>query len=250
MTALPDIGQLEAEIPEGTALDRLSAATVLADRLRARGDELLDHFVDAARADGASWSEIGGCLSTTKQAAQQRFAVLADPEPGKAPFGLIGAAAAVLNAAADEARELGHEYIRPEHIVLGLLAQPDELAARVLSELEVTPELARAKTEERLGRHAPRPEGSLGVAPPTKRLLAQARAIANSLDHTCPRTEHILLAATSPKLRSPAATLLADCGANPDDIRDHITRRLLQQAPELANRLRRRWLGSVRFIGM
>ena len=58
MPPLPDIDQLKAEIPEGTALDRLAAATLLADRLRARGDELLDHFVEAARANGASWSEI------------------------------------------------------------------------------------------------------------------------------------------------------------------------------------------------
>jgi Clp amino terminal domain, pathogenicity island component len=250
VTALPDIEPLKAKIPRGTALGQLMAAAAFAEQLRARGDELLDHFVDAARANGASWSEIGGCLSTTKQAAQQRFAVLADPEPGKAPFGLTGAAAAVLTDAADEARELGHEYIRPEHIILGLLARPYELAARVLSELGVTSELARAKIEERLGTHAPRPEGSLGVAPPTKRLLAQARAIANSLDHNCPRTEHILLAATSPRLRSPAATLLADCGANPDGVRDQTTRAVLQQAPELADRLRRRRLGSVRFVGM
>jgi Clp amino terminal domain, pathogenicity island component len=249
VTALPDIEQLKAEIPPGTALGRLMAAAVLAEQLRARGDELLDHFVDAARAGGASWSEIGGCLRTTKQAAQQRFAVLADPEPGTAPFGLTGAGAAVLACAADAARELGHEYIRPEHLVLGLLAQPDELAARVLAEFGVTAEIARAKIEERLGRYAARPDGSLGVAPPTKRLLAQARAIAKSLDHKCPRTEHILLAATSPKLHGPAATLLAESGANPDDVRDQITRTLLKQAPELADRLNRK-RSSIRFIGM
>ncbi len=101
-----------------------------------------------------------------------------------------------------------------------------------------------------LGRHAARPDGSLGIATPTKRLLAQARAIANSLDHKCPRTEHILLAATSPKLQSPAATLLAECGANPDGVRDRISRTLLQQAPELAGRLQRKRFGSIRFIGM
>jgi hypothetical protein len=250
VAALPDIEQLKAGIAPGTALDRLSAATVLAERLRAGGDELLDHFVEKARADGASWSEIGACLRTTKQAAQQRFAALADPHPGQAPFGLTGAGAAVLTSAADAARELGHEYVRPEHLILGLLAYPDELAARVLAALGVTPALARSKIEEGLGTWAPRPDGSLGVAPQTKRLLAHSRAIAKSLDHSCPRTEHILLAATSPKLHTTAATLLDECGADPERVRDQITRTLLQQAPELTGRLRRKRFGSIRITSM
>ena len=240
MTAVPDIDQLKAEIPPGAALDRLTTATGVAERLRARGDELLDHFVDAARAEGASWSEIGGCLRTSKQAAQQRFAVLADPSPGQLPFGLTGPAAVVFASAADAARELGHEYIRPEHLVLGLLAQPNELAARVLKELGVTPELARNRVEDRLGSRSPRPGGSLGVAPQTKRILAHSRAIAKSLGHKCPRTEHILLAATAPKLHSTAATLLAECGADPVRVCVELARALKHEAPEIASRLNNR----------
>jgi hypothetical protein len=239
VSALPDIEQLKAEVSPGDALDRLSAATVLADRLRARGDELLDHFVDAARADGASWSEIGSCLRTTKQAAHQRFAALADPSPGqRAPFGLTGSGAAALSSAADEARELGHQYVRPEHLILGLLTQPDELAARALGELGITPDLARTHIVERLGKSAPRPDGSLGVAPQTKRLLERARAIAKSLGHRCPRSEHILLAAVSPKLGSSAATLLAECGVEPEQISDGVTRTLVREDPDLAARVR------------
>jgi ATP-dependent Clp protease ATP-binding subunit ClpA len=194
--------------------------------------------VDAARASGASWSDIGSALGTSKQAAQQRFAALADPPDGKAPFGLTGTAADVLDAAAAQARELGHHYVRPEHLVLGLLAQPQELAAEVLTGLGVTPEAARPLVVERLGSGAPRPAGSLGAAPQTKRLLELARAIAKSLGHRCPKAEHILLAATSPKLHSPAATLLVECGASPDRVRDGLTRMLLQEAPELADQLR------------
>jgi len=244
VAGLPDIDQLKAEIPPGAALDRLSAATVLADRLRARGDELLDHFVDAARADGASWTEIGGCLRTTKQAAHQRFAALADPSPGQAPFGLTGAGAAVLNAAADEARALGHQHVRPEHLILGLLGQPDELAARSLGALGITADLVRARIQDRLGTRAPRPGGSLGVAPQTKRLLERARTIAQSLGHRCPRTEHILLAATSAKLQSPAATLLSECGVEPERVSDEVTGTLLREDPEVAARLRHQSLLS------
>ena len=210
----------------------------MAARLRSRGDELLDHFVDAARAGGASWSEIGCMLGTSKQAAHERFGALADPPPGQAPFGLTGTAAAVLSAAADLALELGHHFVKPEHLVLGLLAQPDELAAEVLAELAVTPDAARKLVAQRLGTGAPRPTGSLGVAPQTKRLLELARAIAKSLGNRCPKTEHILLAATSPKLHSSAAELLADLGASPERVRDQLSRMLLAEAPELAKRLR------------
>src|SRR5436305_8504439 len=238
MSALPSIDDLAAEIAPASPLEQLSAASELAANLRARGDELLDQFVDAARASGSSWSEIGCSLGTSKQAAQQRFAALAEPPPGQAPFGLTGTAADVLTDAATQARELGHHYIRPEHLILGLLAQPQELAAEVLAELGVTPELARERVKERLGTAAPRPTGSLGAAPQTKRLLELARAIAKSLGNRCANTEHILLAASSPKLQSPAATLLADCGASPDRIRDQLTQLLLREAPELADRLR------------
>jgi hypothetical protein len=242
VTAVPGIDQLKDELAPGTPLEQLAAASDLSEQLRARADELLDQFVDAARASGSSWSEIGCSLGTSKQAAQQRFAALADPTPGRAPFGLTGTAADVLSDAAAQARELGHHYIRPEHLILGLLAQPQELAAEVLAELGVTAEFARERVQQRLGTAAPRPTGSLGAAPQTKRLLELAHAIAKSLGNRCAKTEHILLAASSPKLHSPAATLLTDCGASPDRVRDQLTRMLLQEAPELAERLRNRSL--------
>ena len=244
MAAVPGIDQLKAQIVGGTPLEQLTAASELAEKLRARGDELLDQFVDAARTSGSSWTEIGCSLGTSKQAAQQRFAALADPQPSEAPFGLVGPTAEVLSTAGDEARALGHHYIRPEHLVLGLLAQPEELAARALAEVGVTATVVRAQITAHLGSAAPRPTGSLGVAPQTKRLLELARAIAKSLHHKCPRTEHMLLAAVSPKLHSPSAVLLAECGTTPEQVRDHLTRMILQETPELADRLANRSLIS------
>jgi len=241
---LPSIEQLTAALPGEGPLERLTAASELAGELRARGDQLLDLLVDAARSSGASWQEIGSSLGTSKQAAQQRFAALADPPPGQTPFGLTGAAAEVLSAAAASARELGHHYIRPEHLILGLLGQPEELAAQALAELGVTPEVARERVVRRLGTGTPRRTGSLGVAPQTKRLLALAQGIAKQLGHRCARSEHMLLAASSPKLHSPAATLLLECGASPDGLRDQLARMLELEAPELASRLRRRSLLS------
>jgi Clp amino terminal domain, pathogenicity island component len=243
---VPSLEELMGELPPGSPVERLPAASLLAQRLHARGDELLDQLVDAARAQGASWTDIGSALQTSKQAAQQRFAVVAQAPVGDSPFGLKGAGADALAAAADEARELGHHYVRPEHLVLGLLSLPEEMAARALATEGISLEVVREHVIQRLGRAEPRPTGSLGVAPQTKRLLELARAIGKSLCHQCPRTEHVLLAAVSPKLHSPAATLLAECGSEPSEIREQVMRMVLEQSPELAGALNRQsWLSRL-----
>ena len=240
-----------AVAPDASPLDRLATARRLADTLRARSDELLDHYVDAAREADSSWAEIGCTLGVTKQAVQQRYVALTPPAAGELPSGLKGPAAAVFLAAATAAREHGHHYLRPEHLVLGLLAQPDELAGRALAELGVTPDKVRADLVERLGRAPARPDGSLGVAPQTKRLLELARVFAKRLGHNCTRTEHILLAAVAPRLHSPAAALLADCGAGAEAVRDQLAAMLLHEAPELANRLHKRWpLATLQIRGI
>lgn len=238
MSPIPEVEQLSVEIAAGSPLERLGAAAALASQLRRRGDELLDQFVDNARAEGLSWTDIGCALGTSKQAAQQRFAAL-DPPPARTLHGLTGPVADVLEAAGSEARALGHHYVRPEHLILGLLSQPEELAAITLNELGITAEIVREHLAATLGRWEPRPTGSLGVAPQTKRMLELVRAIVRSLGHSCPRTEHILLAAVSPKLHSSAATLLAECGADPAAVHDGVTLAILAQSPELAKALSR-----------
>ncbi len=164
-----------------------------------------------------------------------------------APFGLTGAAADAFAAAAGEARQLGHHYIRPEHLILGLLSLPEEMAARALADQGVSLDgRARAGNRAVRDRASRARHGSLGVAPQTKRLLELSRAIGRSLCHQCPRTEHVLLAAVSPKLDSPAAGLLAECGSDPAEIREQVMRMILEQSPELAGALSRQsWLSRL-----
>lgn len=52
---------------------RLQAASEVAADLSQVADSLLGYFVDEARGEGRSWSEIGAELELTKQGAQQRF---------------------------------------------------------------------------------------------------------------------------------------------------------------------------------
>jgi hypothetical protein len=231
---------IDATVAGGAPLERLAAANDLAQTLRVRADELLDQFVNDARETGCSWTEIGCVLAVTKQGAQQRFGALSTVSGGTWP-GLMPEAAAAMVAAAREARELGHHYIGPEHVVLGLVLQPEELSGRTLSDLGVTAQALRARIGERLGTGSPRPGGSLGVAPQTKRLLELARAFARRLGHRRARPEHVLLAAVAPRPRGPGAELLAECGADAEQIRDRLAELLLIEAPELSGRLRQHW---------
>src|SRR3954468_14152703 len=119
------------------ALERLSDAVLLADHIGEIADPLIGHFVDQARRQGASWTEIGRSMGVTKQAAQKRFVQRSgeekgeqDPSHGVRRF--TARARNVVVAAQNEARTRQHAEIRPEHLVLGLLAEPEALAAREL----------------------------------------------------------------------------------------------------------------------
>src|SRR6478752_983645 len=124
------------------ALDQLSDAVIAADHL-------IGHFVDQARRSGASWSEIGRSMGVTKQAAQKRFvakpasdAAALDPDAGFARF--TPRARNVVMASMTQARAAGNATIGLEHLVLGLLTEPDGLAAKAIVAQGVTVEQVRA----------------------------------------------------------------------------------------------------------
>jgi Protein of unknown function (DUF3887) len=52
--------------------------------VRRRADRVLAAAVDAVRADGGTWQQIGDALGTTRQAAFQRFGRPIDPRTGRA----------------------------------------------------------------------------------------------------------------------------------------------------------------------
>jgi bifunctional DNase/RNase len=60
----------------------------------------------------------------------------------------------VIDYAMEEARDLNHNYVGTEHILLGLLRDPDTVAAQVLMNLGVKLETVRAETRALLG-HSP-----------------------------------------------------------------------------------------------
>jgi hypothetical protein len=181
------------------ALDQLAGAVIAAGALDEVADHLIGHFVDQARRSGASWTDIGRSMGVSKQAAQKRFVPKAPGEPNDLDpsqgFGrYTDRARNVVVAAQNAARAAGNVEIKPEHLVLGLLSQPDALGTETIVAQGVSPETARQTVAAVL------PEAAVEV-PDLIPFDAQARKVleltfreAVRLDHNYVGTEHILLA--------------------------------------------------------
>ena len=78
------------------------------------------------------------------------------PEGRRLSFeGFTDHARSVIVMARDEASRLGHNSIGPEHLLLGLLREDEGIASRVLRDLGVSVDAAKAKTLELLGEKSP-----------------------------------------------------------------------------------------------
>ncbi|MDH3298713.1 MAG: ATP-dependent Clp protease ATP-binding subunit, partial [Gemmatimonadota bacterium] len=89
----------------------------------------------------------------------------------------------VLEYAMAEARELNHSYVGTEHLLLGLLREEKGLAAKVLGQLGIGLEEARAEMLKLLGTDMPSPE-SPGDTPPGAS-KADSKSKTPALDHFC-----------------------------------------------------------------
>ncbi|GGK40379.1 hypothetical protein GCM10010124_36410 [Pilimelia terevasa] len=174
-------------------LEQLTAAVLAADHLSDIADHLIGHFVDQARRSGASWTEIGGCIGVTKQAAQQRFTPKGDANMFSR---FTERARTVVVQSQEEARAGRHAQIRPEHLLLGLLSAPEGLAMHLLADQHVTPEAVRAAVAAAV---PPGPEGAESPAlipydPAAKKVLELTVREALRMNHNYVGTEHLLLA--------------------------------------------------------
>ena len=100
----------------------------------------------------------------------------------------------VVVLAQDEAQLLGHGYIGTEHILLGLLAEGEGLAAQALAALEIGLDTAREQVAEILGEGSGQPpSGHIPFTPRTKKVLELSLREAQRLGDSYIGTEHILL---------------------------------------------------------
>ena len=129
----------------------------------------------------------------------------------------------VVVLAQEEARELKHNYIGTEHILLGLLREQEGVAARVLESLGISFESARAQVIRIVGSGEEVTSGQIPFTPRAKKTLELALREALSLGHNYIGTEHILLGMVREN-EGVAARILLDFDADSDKIRNEVIR--------------------------
>jgi ClpA/ClpB-like protein len=232
MTPAPTLQELietvERDAASAGLLDLLATASSTVSQLEEVGDAVLGHFVDRCRRHGHSWTEISTALGVSKQAAHKRFSF---PAPTLERF--TERARRVVDAAPEAARGLGHNFVGTEHLLLGLFAEPEGLAARVLGEADVDQAAVEAKVLEAV----PRGSGPLLDHPlytPRASLALQgALEEALRLGHNHIGTEHILLGLVRDR-DALGARALSDLGVRAEWIRT----RLVEMVTALAEQRR------------
>jgi ATP-dependent Clp protease ATP-binding subunit ClpC len=127
----------------------------------------------------------------------------------------------VVLRAREEAVSLGYNFVGTEHLLLGLLRQPDTLASRVLTRCDMTLERVRWDVAARGGTGAaPMPERP-PLTPRARRVLELAAHAAGRFGRDFVNPEDILLAVAF-ESESAAAQLLASFGTDGDQLRDEL----------------------------
>ena len=92
----------------------------------------------------------------------------------------------------EEAKKMKHNYVGTEHLLLGLIAEKDGVAAVSLKEMGVNLENARKEVENSIG-FGNEEDDILGFTPRTKRIFELSFLQARNLGHNYVGTEHLLL---------------------------------------------------------
>ena len=101
-----------------------------------------------------------------------------------------------LNEALEAARSMGHPYVGTEHILMGLLADSESVAGKVLAKYEVESDDVRELIEKNSGTGEELSEVPREMTPRTKRIIAAAAYESTNAGHSFIGTEHLLLAIT------------------------------------------------------
>ncbi len=101
----------------------------------------------------------------------------------------------VLYLAQQEAKRLNHDYIGPEHILLGLLAINEGVAIEVMKSMNLNLTNLRIEVEKAVGSNGQtQTQGNLPINEKVSQLLSDAVKEAQAMNYNFVGTEHILLA--------------------------------------------------------
>jgi hypothetical protein len=227
----PDVGTGERQV--GDLLRRAISTEDPDDALRAitllRGelDRLERDAVACARVAGASWSTIADALGITRQAAQKRHRGAAPAQnAASAPVGTVlvtSPARMAVRLGRQEARAMGSDIVGSEHLLLGVLRSGGHQAARVLNDLGVTLNDARAAAQPTLvdGKSHAEPVGKDGISVYARSVLEQSLREAVARGEGYIGVEHLLLALLREDVGGAARTI-AELGIDPDVVRERL----------------------------
>ncbi|QYA42301.1 ATP-dependent Clp protease ATP-binding subunit [Macrococcoides bohemicum] len=135
----------------------------------------------------------------------------------------------VLAHAQEEAIRLNHNNIGTEHLLLGLVKEPDGIAAKVLAAYNITEEKVVQEVEQLIG-HGTDMGGTIQYTPRAKKVIELSLDEARKLNHNFVGTEHILLGLIREN-EGVAARVLANLDLNITKARSQVVK--LLGSPEM-----------------
>ncbi len=128
----------------------------------------------------------------------------------------------VILIAQEEAKRLNHDYVGTEHILLGLVALGEGVAAQVLSNLNIDLRKVRSEIEKIVGTGDNMMLlGEIPFTPRAKKVLEYAVEEAQHMGHTYIGTEHILMGLIREE-EGVAARVLENLGLKLETVREEI----------------------------
>lgn len=137
----------------------------------------------------------------------------------------------VVVLAQEEAREMNHNYIGTEHVLLGLIHEGEGVAAKALESLGISLELVRGQVEELIEQGSNSPSGHIPFTPRAKKVLELSLREALQLGHNYIGTEHILLGLIR-EGEGVAAQVLVKLGADLPRVREQVIQQLSSYGTE------------------
>jgi ATP-dependent Clp protease ATP-binding subunit ClpC len=137
----------------------------------------------------------------------------------------------VVVLAGEEARGLRHNYLGTEHLLLGIVAERQGVAVRVLEALGISLDEVRERVEQLIGRGEHEEAGNIPFTPRAKKALELSLRESLQLGHDYVGTEHILLGLVR-EGEGVAAQVLLPMGADSARTRQEVIRVLRMLQPE------------------
>ena len=247
------IAYVKAQHPEGGPLENVSDAFAVSEQLDQQSDALIGYFVDQARRSGLSWSQIGGAMGVSKQAAQKRFVPGQASEilrtAGHKPFSrftdrairvLFAADRLAADRAGTEPGPVGtHAPIGAAEMSAAFLSEPEGVAAKAIVNAGLTPEQVYAAVGVGPAPQLPNQDRATVTAltfdDSSKATFREALKWALRMGHNYIGTEHLLLGVLF--TGGPAAEAFTGLGLTPQRAEELVTAELRDYVARLQGQL-------------